>query len=94
MQDYRRKLEEDKFYHIYNRGNNGEKLFYTIANYMFFPRKYDEYLSTHIKTYAFCLMPNHFHLLVKVNTPTNVSHFQNVKHWMKNLVMQKDFLWK
>ncbi len=80
IQDYRCKLEEDKFYHIYNRGNNGEKLFYTEANYKFFLKKYDECLSNYLETYAFCLLPNHFHLLVKVTSRENVSHLNNVKH--------------
>ena len=76
MIDYRCKLENDKFYHIYNRGNNGENLFYTKENYNFFLRKYDEHLSNFLETYAFCLLPNHFHFLVRVN----VSHLINEKH--------------
>ena len=55
-------LEEGQFYHIYNRGNNRERLFYSTENYLFFLRRYDEYL------YAFCLLPNHFHLLVRVKS--------------------------
>jgi hypothetical protein len=59
-------LEENKFYHIYNRGNNRGNLFYNEGNYEFFLRKYDEYLSEFIDTYAFCLLPNHFHFLIGV----------------------------
>jgi putative transposase len=59
-------LEEGKYYHIFNRGNNGDSLFYKPENYKFFLRKLDEYLSSHIEVFAFCLLPNHFHLLVRV----------------------------
>lgn len=59
-------LEQGKFYHIYNRGNNGDNLFYNPDNYKFFLRRLDEYLSDYIELYAFSLMPNHFHLLVQV----------------------------
>jgi REP element-mobilizing transposase RayT len=59
-------LERGKYYHIYNRGNNHEKLFYKKENYEYFLRKYEYYLSGCVDTYSFCLLPNHFHLLVKV----------------------------
>lgn len=61
-----KQLLTGRFYHIYNRGNNGENLFYQNRNYEYFLKKYDFYLSSSLDTYAFCLMPNHFHLLVKV----------------------------
>lgn len=59
-------LEQGKFYHIFNRGNNGDNMFYNPENYKFFLRRLDEYLSPHIEVFAFCLLPNHFHLLVRV----------------------------
>ncbi len=59
-------LAENTFYHIYNRGNNGENLFYRPENYGYFLQKLDYYLSDYLGLYAYCLLPNHFHLLVKV----------------------------
>ncbi|MFC4232033.1 transposase [Parasediminibacterium paludis] len=59
-------LFPNQYYHIYNRCNNSENLFYNEENYSFFLRKYDYYLSDYLDTYAYCLLPNHFHLLVKV----------------------------
>jgi REP element-mobilizing transposase RayT len=59
-------LIANTFYHIYNRGNNGENLFYRPENYGYFLQRFDHYLSDYLKLYAFCLLPNHFHLLVKV----------------------------
>jgi hypothetical protein len=46
-------LQEGKYYHIYNRGNNRETLFYTEANYKYFLKKYDKYLSEYVDTYAY-----------------------------------------
>lgn len=63
--NYRIKIEPEKFYHIWNRGNNRENLFYTAANYEYFLRMYAEYLDPVAETYAFCLLPNHFHLLIR-----------------------------
>ena len=68
MNKYSLLLEESKFYHIYNQGNNREYLFYNDDNYIYFLQKLDYYLSDFIELYAFCLMPNHFHLLVKIKT--------------------------
>ena len=59
-------MEEGKFYHIYNRTNNYEKLFLNRENYLFFLRKYKHYLLKHVETHAYCLMPTHFHLLVRI----------------------------
>jgi len=55
----------DKYYHIYNRGNNREKLFYHSGDYFFFLAKYKEYVVPFSETFAFCLLPNHFHFLIK-----------------------------
>lgn len=61
-------MEEEKFYHIFNRGNNRENIFKEEENYHYFLKQYDKYLSGVVDTYAYCLMPNHFHLLVRINT--------------------------
>lgn len=85
------KLEPGRFYHVYNRGNNGENLFYGSENYKYFLRKYDEHLSDCLNTFAFCLLPNHFHLLVQVKDAQNVSHFENVKHLSVDKLVSKRF---
>jgi putative transposase len=66
MEERRLPLESGHFYHIFNRGNNRENLFYKAENYRYFLVKYDEYLSEYVDTYAYCLLPNHFHLLVRI----------------------------
>jgi len=81
-------LEEDKFYHIFNRGNNGILLFYKPENYLFFLRRLDEYLSPYVEVYAFCLMPNHFHLLVRVK---KALHLEDAKLLASIKVSQRSF---
>ncbi len=66
MDKYHQIFCEGQYYHIYNRGNNKENIFFQERNYEYFLSKYEMYLSSLIKTYAYCLLPNHFHLLIKV----------------------------
>lgn len=57
----------NEHYHFYNRGNNREPTFHKRANYLFFLRKVRDYLLPALEIVAYCLMPNHYHLLVRVN---------------------------
>ena len=61
-------LEQNQFYHIYNRGNNKTTLFYNPENYRYFLEKYVKYMAEYIDTFAYCLLPNHFHFLIKVKS--------------------------
>lgn len=60
------KLEQGKFYHIYNCGNNGENLFRMNGDYEHFIRMYEKYVDPVADTFAWVLMKNHFHILVRV----------------------------
>lgn len=57
----------DHYYHIYNRGNNKEKIFVSDADYKYFIKQFKKIIAPYVTTYAFGLLPNHFHLLVKIN---------------------------
>ena len=59
-------LIEGQYYHIYNRGNNGGNIFFEDRNYEYFFKLYIRYIYPIAETYAYCLMRNHFHLLVKI----------------------------
>lgn len=54
------------FYHIYNRGNNGQDIFFENENYIFFLNRYDRYISPFCETIAWVLLKNHFHILIYV----------------------------
>lgn len=64
-------LETGKTYHLYNRGNNRENLFYKPDNYYYFLRQFDKYLSNCLDVFAYCLLPNHFHFLIRVKSPAS-----------------------
>jgi putative transposase len=59
-------LEKNYIYHIYNQGNNRRKIFYIRDNYLFFIEKIRTYVIPYADIFAWCLMPNHFHLMVYV----------------------------
>jgi putative transposase len=59
-------LYPENYHHIYNRSNNGEIIFKSPENYIYFLSKYRKYLSEDFDTIAYCLMPTHFHFLVYV----------------------------
>lgn len=58
-------------YHVYNQGNNRIRIFYDRANYLYFLKKMRLYLLNHSELIAWCLMPNHFHWLIRVNDNYN-----------------------
>lgn len=60
------KLKPDTSYHIFNHANGFENVFREPENYRFFLEKYRKYISPIAETYAYCLMPNHFHLIVRI----------------------------
>lgn len=74
-----------KFYHIYNRGINGCDLFKAKENYEYFLNLYDKHISGVADTFAWVLMKNHFHVLVRIKDEaeiklrtTNLTGFENL----------------
>ncbi|MCM4161457.1 transposase [Antarcticibacterium flavum] len=58
-------LVADGFYHIFNRGNNREDIFIENRNYSYFLRLLDRHITPVADIYSYCLLKNHFHLLVR-----------------------------
>lgn len=65
-------LEPESTYHIYNRANGSEKLFLSRENYRFFMEKYSLYISPVAETFCYCLLPNHFHFLLRIKPETEL----------------------
>lgn len=67
-------LEYGQFYHIYNRGINGCNLFYENENYEYFLHLHDKYISVVADTFAWVLMKNHFHFLVRIKKDVEIPY--------------------
>jgi len=65
-------LEPDKYYHIYNHAVAKDNLFVKEANYHFFLKKYTQYILPVADTFAYCLMPNHFHFAVLIKDRNDI----------------------
>ena len=60
------KLIPNQSYHIFNHANGFENIFIEDENYQFFLEKYQLYISSIAESYAYCMLPNHFHLVVRI----------------------------
>ena len=56
------------YYHIYNRGNNRQSIFFQLENYLYFLRNVKRYIVPLAKVVVYCLMPTHYHILVRNET--------------------------
>ena len=59
-------LQFGKYYHVYNRGNNRVDIFFEERNYRYFLELYTKYIEPVADTFAYCLLRNHFHFLVRI----------------------------
>ncbi|QGY47391.1 hypothetical protein GM418_28110 [Maribellus comscasis] len=78
-------LEYGRFYHLYNRGINGCNLFCEHENYEYFLYLYDKYISAVADTFAWVLMRNHFHLLVRIKKEGEINSFFENLEGFRNL---------
>ena len=69
-------FQTGELYHIFNQGNNREKIFFSRENYLFFLTKIKAHILPHADVLAWCLMPNHFHLMIYVHT-VEVARIEN-----------------
>ena len=66
-------MEAGKTYHIYTHANGSENLFQTDENFRYFLKRYQEYIPPVADTLAWCLMPNHLHLLVQIKNEKDLA---------------------
>ena len=65
-------LVAGNYYHIYNRGNNGIDVFFESGNYEYFLKLYQQYIHPIAETFAWCLLKNHFHILIYVRLENEI----------------------
>jgi putative transposase len=93
---YTTQLTEGNFYHIYNRAVGSDLLFKTEDNYQYFLKKYHEYINDYADTYAYCLLGNHFHLLIRVKDELprpspDLTSFENLSNLNSHQIISKQF---
>lgn len=84
-------LEFGKFYHIYNRGINSENLFKENRNHEYFLMLYSKHIDPIAETYAWCLLKNHFHLLVRIKSTDEILEDQKEKNKEKIIHPHQSF---
>lgn len=70
-------LQPSKYYHIYNRGNNRENLFIEEKNYFHFLDLWQKHVAPVADTFAYCLMKNHFHFLIRIKEEEEIVELIN-----------------
>lgn len=78
-------FEPDYVYHIYSHANGDDVLFIKETNFRFFLSRLQHYILPIADIYAYCLMPNHFHLLVRFKDATGITHTKLMQPF-KNLL--------
>jgi REP element-mobilizing transposase RayT len=65
-------IQPEHVYHVYNRANGAEQLFLSSENYLFFLRKFEQYISPVADVFCYCLLPNHFHFLIRIKNEQEI----------------------
>ncbi|MFB0534576.1 MAG: transposase [Anaerolineae bacterium] len=64
------------YYHVYNRGCNRQRIFANAGNYLFLLRRAQSFLADYpLSVIAYCLMPNHYHFLLRPEEDRALSRF-------------------
>jgi len=66
-------FQKNELYHIYNRGNHKQRIFFNEGNYIYFLKKIRKFITPHCEILNYCLMPNHFHFLIYADERTIVN---------------------
>lgn len=78
-------LKPGQMYHIWTHANGNENLFREDKNYTYFLEKYNHHIEPVAETFAYCLMPNYLHLMVRIKDEEEVLEYTKVKKPDRNL---------
>ncbi|MCI4668215.1 MAG: transposase [Bacteroidia bacterium] len=73
-------LRKGIFYHVYNRGIGQMPLFFQAENYHYFLNKLTVRIEPVCEIYAYCLLVNHFHLVIKIKEHGLAEAYENRLH--------------
>lgn len=88
MAEKRILLESGKTYHIWTHANGKDNLFCCEDNFHFFLKKYQFYITPIADTFAYCLMPNHLHLMVRIKSKEDILDFVRIKKDDPSITLQ------
>ena len=66
----------DTYYHIYNRGTNGENIFIEERNYSHFLSLYAKHLEPITDLFAYCMLRNHFHIMGRMKSEDEILEYK------------------
>lgn len=98
MQDYHQPLIPLETYHLFSRAVGDEKLFLAEKNYYYFLQKLGVHLGRICDVFTYALLPNHFHLLVRIKSFENIMvefelakkrKFDPLKHDLPDFIMER-----
>lgn len=89
---YKAPFIENGIYHVYNSTNNKELLFRNDENRIFFLKKFDLYALPFLDVFSWNLLPNHFHLCVKIKPYDEISDYLNTRCSKELCLSEKKFL--
>lgn len=92
MGNLRPPFTEDTYFHLFNHGNGDDNLFREESDYFNFLDRYKRYVVPIADTYAYCLMPNHFHFLIKIKKKDDIRSFLELREEPKRRKTQLEKL--
>jgi len=66
----------DTYYHIYNRGVNGENIFVEERNYDLFLNLFEKHTTPVCDLFSYCMLRNHFHVSVRTKSEEEIVEYQ------------------
>ncbi len=67
-------------YHYYTRANTNENLFRSRRNFSYFLQRYRHFTNPVCRTFAYCMMWDHFHVLILVRSEASIGEFIKLKY--------------
>jgi putative transposase len=89
-----RKFEINMPHHVYNRGNQKQKIFFKEKDYKVFIKQLYKYSKvSKCKILTYCLMPNHFHLILRPTRGNSIPMLMQRSTLMYSKYLQKEYDW-